>query len=104
MSTQILQSLLLALILLASAFIALRHLLPNAVRRIQSAIARALSQPRRHAGVRRLGYWLQPKEAKEGQCGSGLGCSSCAGCGSASTDTVASIPLKFPPHPVRRAG
>ena len=99
MSAQLLQTLLLVLILLVSAVAALRYLLPNLFRRMQTGIAGVLSSPQRHRVVRQWGYWMQPEEAKRGGCGSGLGCGSCNGCGSDPVNPSAAIPLKFTQRP-----
>jgi hypothetical protein len=99
-----LQTLLLVLILLVSAVVALRHLLPQAFRRAQSGIARSLGRPGRHRVLREWGQRMQPAEAKRGGCGSGMGCASCAGCESTGAESAAAIPLKFSRPPVRPAG
>jgi hypothetical protein len=98
MNAEVLQNLLLLLILLISSVVALRHLSPHAFRRMQTGIARVLSNRQRHRVLQRWGYRLQPNEAKEGGCGSGLGCGSCSGCGSGGSETVAAISLKFKPR------
>ncbi len=95
MSTQWLQTVLVTVIVLVSAVLALRHAAPGPFRSWQSALARVLGRPQRSAFLRAIGRWLQPLEAKQGSCGSGLGCSSCGGCGSSNAKPTDSIPLKF---------
>ena len=95
MSTQWLQTVLVTVIVAVSAVIALRHVAPRLFRSGQSALSRMLGRPQRSAFLRAIGHWLQPLEAKLGSCGSGLGCSSCGGCGSSNAKPVDSIPLKF---------
>ncbi|MFA7321630.1 MAG: DUF6587 family protein [Dokdonella sp.] len=103
MSTQWLQTLLVAVIVSTSAVLAMRHVAPGPFRLCQSSIARLLGQSRRSAVLRAIGHWLQPLEARQGGCGSGLGCSSCGGCGkSSATKAVESIPLKIPSPPLQR--
>lgn len=97
MNAHLVQNVLVALIVGASAIVALRRLLPAGFRRLQTGIAHALSQPRRHFLVRSVGRWLQPAEAREGACGSGLGCGSCSGCGPAEMPAEA-IPLVIRPR------
>ncbi|MEZ5461510.1 DUF6587 family protein [Dokdonella sp.] len=104
MNAHALQTLLLVLILLVSAVVAVRHLLPQAFRRAQSGIARSLGRPGRHRVLREWGRRMQPAEARRGGCGSGLGCASCAGCASTGAESAAAIPLKFSRPPIRPAG
>lgn len=102
MNTQWLQTLLVAMIVSSSAVLALRHVAPGPFRLCQASIARVLGQSRRSVVLRAIGRWMQPLEARQGGCGSGLGCSSCGGCGTASaTKAVESIPLKIPSPPLR---
>jgi hypothetical protein len=98
MNTQILQTLLVTLIVSISAVLALRQVFPGAFRVLQSSLAQTLGQSHRSDRVRRLGVWLQPDEAKKGGCGSGLGCASCAGCGTAEVRQAVAIPLSFTPR------
>jgi hypothetical protein len=102
MNAQILQTLLVTLIVSVSAVLAVRQVFPGAFRVLQSSLARALGQSRRSDPVRRLGVWLQPDEAKKGGCGSGLGCASCAGCGTAEVRQAEAIPLNITPRALSR--
>lgn len=100
MNAQLVQSLVLALIAIASLAFAIRHVLPGTSRRMQSALARKLGRPQRGRVAHALGRWLQPAEASRGACGSGSGCASCGGCGSAPVDdeAVQAIALKLEPR------
>lgn len=102
MSTHWLQTVLVTLIVSVSAVLAVRHVAPGLFRIGQSSLARMLGRPQRGGFLRALGRWLQPLEAKQGGCGSGLGCSSCGGCGTSKTNPVDSIPLKFRTPPLQR--
>ena len=99
MSAQVLQSILVALIVLVSAVVGARHVAPGPFRLLQSSLSRILGRQQRSGWLRALGRWMQPLEAKQGGCGSGLGCASCGGCGTSNARPVDSIPLKFRPPP-----
>ena len=102
MSAQWLQVVLVTVIVSVSAVLALRHVAPGPFRLWQSSLARMLGRPQRSGLLRAIGRWLQPLEAKQGGCGTGLGCSSCGGCGSANAKPVDSIPLEFSSPPLPR--
>lgn len=102
MSAHWLQTVLVSVIVSVSAVLALRHVAPGLFRLCQSSLARMLGQPQRSAFLRAIGRWLQPLEAKQGGCGSGMGCSSCGGCGTSNPKPVDSIPLKFGSPPLQR--
>ena len=89
MSAAIVQTVILSLVAATCVLAVLRRLLPSSSHRLQVALARVLSQPSRSRGVRALGVWLQPDEAKAGACGTGGGCGSCGGCGLGSTTNPA---------------
>lgn len=101
MNLQSIQAAIVAVVVLASILAAARSLLPAQFRRLQSGIARALSQPRRSRALRALGRRLQPAEAKAGACGSGMGCASCRGC-PVSEARAPGVPLIV--HPRRTHG
>ena len=100
MSTQWLQWILVTMIVSVSAILTLRHIAPGSVRLLQSTLARMLGRSQRSAFLRTIGRWLQPLEAKQGGCGSGLGCSSCGGCGSSNANAADSIPIKLRSSPL----
>lgn len=99
MNASMLQTLLVALIVSVSAIVAARHVAPDRFRWMQTSIARALSRLPRSAILRGIGLWLQPLEAKNGGCGTGLGCGSCGGCGASPAPPLDTIPLKINPRP-----
>ncbi|MBL0164230.1 MAG: hypothetical protein IPP82_11500 [Xanthomonadales bacterium] len=103
MSMQGLQTVLVAAIVSISAVLAMRHVAPGPFRLWQSTLARMLGRPQRSFFLRAIGRWLQPLEAKQGGCGTGLGCSSCGGCGTTSAKPVDAIPLKFRVPPLKRS-
>ena len=94
------QALVIGLVVVASAAVAFRKLMPQTSRRLLGRIAYAWNQPHRHALLRRLGRWLQPAEASSGGCGSGDGCSSCGSCAPAPapSKTAEAVPLEFRPR------
>jgi len=63
-----------------SAWYAFRQLLPQTSQRLLAAASATLNRPTRPALARRIGRWLQPPASRSGACGSGDGCSACAGC------------------------
>ena len=102
MSVQWLQTVLVTVIVSISTILAARHLAPGPFRLLQSRLARALGRSQRNAVLRAVGRWLQPREARQGGCGSGLGCASCGGCGTSNAKPEESIPLKFHAPPLQR--
>jgi len=81
MSTSlVLQYALIALLVAASLWTALRKLAPRMTARWQAAAAAALLQPQRGAFAQRVGRLMQPKGAT-GHCGDG--CGTCGTCGPA---------------------
>ena len=98
MNAAAMQNILVAMIVAVSAVMALQRILPSHFRRMQSAFARRLGRTRHPRWVRLLGRWMEPREAREGGCGSGQGCASCGGCGAAPAAGDA-IPLVVRPRP-----
>jgi hypothetical protein len=98
MSTNLLiQYIIVALIVVASALYAFRKLAPALTNRWLASASIRFSQPGHAAWLRALGQRLQPKQAT-GSCSDG--CSTCGACGpkppaSAKSDTV---PLEFRPY------
>jgi hypothetical protein len=95
-----LQSLIVALIVLACAVSAFRKLAPKLAWRLQARIAFALEAPGRPRLLRRFGLWLRPAVPAVTGCGSGAS-SACSACGSCATDATAdtapraAIPLRL---------
>ncbi|QAU25288.1 hypothetical protein EO087_15895 [Dyella sp. M7H15-1] len=95
MNTSLLvQYIVMALIVLASALYALRKLAPQLTGRWLASVSIQFSQPGHAAWIRAWGRRLQPKQAT-GSCSDG--CSTCGACGpkrsiGAKGDTV---PLEF---------
>jgi hypothetical protein len=86
----IMQAVIIALVVLASAVVAFRKLLPKTATRAQARLAAALNRPTRPAWMRALSRSLQPATAT-GSCGDG--CGSCGSCGPAPQADVQ--PLHF---------
>jgi hypothetical protein len=82
-----LQYAVIALLVAASLWTALRKLAPKTTARWQAAAAASLLRPRRGAFAQRLGRFVQPKGAT-GQCGDG--CGTCGTCGPISAHAAAS--------------
>jgi hypothetical protein len=91
------QYIVIALIVLASALYALRKLAPMLTNRWLASASVHFSQPGRAAWVRAFGRRLQPKQAT-GNCSDG--CSTCGACGPTPPAGVKSdvIPLEFRPR------
>jgi hypothetical protein len=101
MSTSlVLQYAVIALLVAASLWTALRKLAPKTTSRWQAAAAAALLRPQRGPFAQRVGRYLQPKGAT-GNCGDG--CGTCGTCGPADAPADASTqvqPVTF--HPRRK--
>ena len=99
-SFALLQALVIGAVVAFSAWSAFRKLLPQTSQRLLAATAATLDRPTRPALARRIGQRLQPSAARSGGCGSGDGCSACAGCALAKTATrhSDSQPLPFRPR------
>lgn len=81
MSTSlVLQYAVIALLVAASLWTALRKLAPRMTARWQAAAAASLLRPQRGAFVQRVGRFVQPKSAT-GNCSDG--CGTCGTCGPA---------------------
>lgn len=91
----IVQALVLAGVLVTSAWVAFRKLMPATSKRLLARLSAALESPQRGALAHRLARWLRPTEAKAGVCGSGDGCNACGGCGSTAPPSVQRQPLEF---------
>ena len=77
MSYDVVQMLIIALAVTASAAYATTHLAPKALRNSRKRLALFLLHPRRDARLRSLGRRLAPAPATAATCGTGA-CSSCA--------------------------
>ena len=76
MSYDTLQTLLIAIAVLASAIHAMRNLAPTALRTVRKRLAVVLLRPQRNASLRMVGRWLaQQRTPAAAACGGG-----CRGC------------------------
>ncbi|MGA0587513.1 DUF6587 family protein [Dyella sp. KRB-257] len=91
----VVQTVVLAGVLAASAWVAFRKLMPATSKRLLARLCAALESPQRGPVAHRLARWLRPAEARAGACGSGDGCDACGGCGSAVPSSVQRQPLEF---------
>jgi hypothetical protein len=89
--TPAMQSLLVALIVLACAWNAFRRYAPRLAWRLQARLAFAFESPGRPAVLRRLGQWLRPVVPVVTGCGSGAS-SACAACGSCAPAATTDAP------------
>jgi hypothetical protein len=78
----LLQYIVVALIVLASAWVVLKKQFPGTVRRLRGAMALALVTPQRAAWVQALGRRVAPPAT-----GGGAGCGGCDSCGPTSPPT-----------------
>jgi hypothetical protein len=93
----LIQYVVIALIVLASALYAFRKLAPLLTNRWLASASIHFSQPGHAAWVRALGRHMQPKQAT-GSCSDG--CSTCGACGPKPPEGAKSdvIPLEFRPR------
>jgi hypothetical protein len=75
------QSLVVALIVIACAWRVFARYAPRTDWRLQAAFAFAFERPGRPAWSRRIGVWLRPSVPAVTSCGSGAS-SACSACGS----------------------
>jgi len=95
MSTfELVQGAIIALVVVVSAYVAFRKLLPKTSTRVMARVSASLNRPGRTGVVRSLGRRLQPATAT-GSCGDG--CGSCGSCGPAAPKSEAQ-PLHFKPR------
>lgn len=99
--TPTVQTLLVALIVLACAWNAFRRYAPRLAWRLQARLAFAFEAPGRPVAVRRIGRWLRPAVPVVTSCGSGAS-SACAACGSCAPGDTAPVPpaAPWPQRPV----
>jgi len=91
----LLQYTVIAPLVAASVWTALRKLAPKTTARLQASAAAPLLRPQRGAVAQRLGRWLQPKGAT-GDCGDG--CGTCGTCGPSDVKVEQTITF----HPPRK--
>ena len=98
MSTSwLVQTVVIALVVIWATLSAARRLLPVTSRRTLARIARAFEQPAAPAWLRRIARHIEPVSSSGGSCSDG--CSSCGGCGSATaTPATPAQPLVFRPR------
>ncbi|MFC5740734.1 DUF6587 family protein [Dyella tabacisoli] len=89
------QGLLIGLLVSGSALYAFRKLLPGISVRWLAQASASLNKPWRSSWLRRMGRWLQPKQAT-GSCGDG--CGTCGTCGPAPAAQHDVQPLTFRPR------
>ncbi|CAB3798310.1 hypothetical protein LMG28688_04698 [Paraburkholderia caffeinitolerans] len=103
MSTSlVVQYAVIALLVAASLWTALRKLAPKTSTRWQAAAAAVLLRPQRGAFAQRMGRFVQPKGAT-GNCGDG--CDTCGTCGPADATLSAGAASREQPvtfHPRRK--
>lgn len=98
MSTNLLiQYLVIALLVVASAAFGLRKLAPTLTSRWLASLTLRLDRPGQAGWLRAFGRWLQPKQAT-GNCSDG--CSTCGACGSEPPKAARGdvMPLEFRPR------
>lgn len=87
----IVQTVIIALIVVISAYVAFRKLLPKTSTRIMARVSASLNRDGRSGAIRSIGRRVQPAAAT-GSCGDG--CGSCGSCGPTPPKTDAQ-PLQF---------
>jgi hypothetical protein len=91
-----LQGVVVALIVAACAWNALRRLAPRTAWRMQARAAFLFETPGRPAAMRRIGVWLRPSVPTATACGSGAS-SACSACGSCAPAEVGGpVPRAIP--------
>jgi hypothetical protein len=93
-SFDLVQGAIIAFVVVASAYVAFRKLLPKTSTRAMARISASLNREGRADAVRSLGRRLQPATAT-GSCGDG--CGSCGSCGPAAPKSEAQT-LHFKPR------
>ena len=89
-----LQTLVVALIVAACAWVAFARYAPRTAWRLRAALSFAFERPGRPAWSRRIGVWLRPTVPAVTGCGSGASsaCSACGSCAPAEPPVRAVIP------------
>ncbi|MBN3856520.1 hypothetical protein G3N59_24365 [Paraburkholderia sp. Ac-20340] len=91
----LLQYAVIALLVAASLWTALRKVAPKTTLRVQAGVAAPLLRPQRGAMTQRIGRWLQPRGAT-GDCGDG--CGTCGTCGPSDAPVEQTVTF----HPPRK--
>lgn len=91
-SFQIIETLIIGAIVLASAYVAFRKLLPKTSTRVMAGVSASLNHEGRSGVLRAIGRKVQPASAS-GSCGDG--CGSCNTCGPAPAAPQDAQPLTF---------
>ncbi|QWT21738.1 hypothetical protein KPL74_06945 [Bacillus sp. NP157] len=89
---ELIQGTIIALVVIASAYVAFRKLFPKTSTRVMASVSSGLNHDGRPGVVRALGRKLQPASAS-GSCGDG--CGSCNSCGPAPAAQGEAQPLTF---------
>ena len=92
---EVIQGIIIGLIVVVSAYVAFRKLLPRTSTRVMARISASLNHEGRSAALRALGRRMQPATAT-GSCGDG--CGSCGSCGAAPVAKTEAQPLHFKPR------
>jgi hypothetical protein len=96
MSTfELVQGVIIGLVVVASAYVAFRKLLPKTSTRVMARVSASLNRDGRSGIVRSLGRRVQPAAAT-GSCGDG--CGTCGSCGPAPAVKNEAQPLHFKPR------
>ncbi|MGN6482034.1 DUF6587 family protein [Luteibacter sp.] len=91
-SFQVFETLIVGIVVLASAYVAFRKLLPKTSTRVMAGVSASLNHEGRAGVLRAIGRKVQPASAS-GSCGDG--CGSCNSCGPAPAARNDAQPLTF---------
>lgn len=91
-SFQVFETLVIGIVVLASAYVAFRKLLPKTSTRVMAGVSASLNHEGRAGVLRAIGRKVQPASAS-GSCGDG--CGSCNSCGPAPAARNDAQPLTF---------
>jgi hypothetical protein len=89
---QVFETLVIGIVVLASAYVAFRKLLPKTSTRVMAGVSASLNHEGRAGVLRAIGRKVQPASAS-GSCGDG--CGSCNSCGPAPAARNDAQPLTF---------
>ena len=91
-SFKVFETLIIGIVVLASAYVAFRKLLPKTSTRVMAGVSASLNHEGRAGVLRAIGRKVQPASAS-GSCGDG--CGSCNSCGPAPAARNDAQPLTF---------